>query len=372
MVNGFLAHADETDDSHAPSLTHPGCAIIPAALAVAERENAPGEEFLRAVVLGYDISSRIARMMSLTPGRLEGHATHSIGPLFGSMAAAASLAKLTPRQIRYALAYTGHQASGITSWPRDEEHVEKAFVFGGMGARNGVTSVLFAQSGFTGEENIFSGPGNFLDIFCPGREELPKWIDNLGSHYEISVTNIKKFCVGSPIQAAAEVMILLVQKYGLTAEKVKAIDVHLPPGGAQIVDNRTMPDINCQYIMAVILLDGRLTFKAAESYERMSDPKVLEVRSRVNLIGDPKFAGQERERPGLVRVHLTDGTMVEEFVSAVRGTPDNPMTRDEVEAKSVDLLKDVLGIERTKSLVGKIWELEKVKSVRELRPFLFA
>ena len=84
MVNGFLAHADETDDSHAPSFTHPGCAIVPAALAVAERENAPGEEFLRAVVVGYDISSRIARIMSLTPGRLQGHATHSIGPLFGS------------------------------------------------------------------------------------------------------------------------------------------------------------------------------------------------------------------------------------------------------------------------------------------------
>ena len=372
MVNGFLAHADETDDSHAPSFTHPGCAIVPAALAVAERENAPGEEFLRAVVVGYDISSRIARIMSLTPGRLQGHATHSIGPLFGSMAAAASLAKLSPRQVRYALAYTGQQASGITSWPRDKEHIEKAFVFAGMGARNGVTSVLFAQNGFTGEENIFSGPGNFLDIFCPGRDELPKWIDNLSSHYEISITNIKKFCVGSPIQAAAEAMTVLVQKHGLTAAKVKAIDVHLPPQGAQITDNRNMPDINCQYIMAVILLDGRLAFRAAESYERMSDPQVLEVRSRVNLIGDPRFADQERQRPGLVRVHLTAGTTVEEFVPAVRGTADNPMTRDEVEAKSVDLLQDVLGKRRTQSLVGKIWGLEKVKSVRELRPFLCA
>jgi len=92
----------------------------------------------------------------------------------------------------------------------------------------------------------------------------------------------------------------------------------------------------------------------------------------VNLIGDPRFADQERQRPGLVRVHLTDGTTVEEFVPAVRGTADNPMTRDEVEAKSVDLLQDVLGKKRTQSLVGKIWGLEKVKSVRELRPFLCA
>ena len=83
MVNGFSAHADETDDSHAPSFTHPGCAIIPAALAMAERENSSGEAFLRAVVLGYDVSSRIARVMSLVPCQIQGFSTHAIGPLFG-------------------------------------------------------------------------------------------------------------------------------------------------------------------------------------------------------------------------------------------------------------------------------------------------
>lgn len=372
MTNGYMAHADETDDSHAPSLTHPGCAIVPAALAMAERENAPGEAFLRAVVLGYDVSSRIARVMSIGPGRIQGHATHAIGPLFGATAAAASLAKLNPRQVCHAIAYAGQQASGITSWPRDQEHVEKAFVFAGMGARNGVTSALFVQYGFTGEDDIFSGDNSFLDIFCPGRDELPKWIDNLGSHYEISLTNIKKFCVGSPIQAAAEAMTAMVQEHRLSADKIKRIDVHLPPQGAQVVNNRTMPDINCQYIMTVILLDGQLTFKAAHMYERMSDPKVREVQARVHLIGDPQFSGQERQRPGLVRVHLADGQTVEKLVPAVRGTADNPMIRDEVEAKSLDLLQDVLGTERANSLIRTIWGLDKVKSARELRPLLSA
>ena len=150
MANGFMAHSDETDDSHAPSLTHPGCAIVPAALAMAERENASGEAFLRAVVLGYDVSSRIGRVMGIGDDRVYGHSTHAIGPLFGSTAAAASLAKFDLRQVRHALAYSGQQASGITSWGRDKEHVEKAFVFAGMGARNGVTSVMFVLHGFTG------------------------------------------------------------------------------------------------------------------------------------------------------------------------------------------------------------------------------
>jgi len=372
MVNAYMAHANETDDSHAPSLTHPGCAIVPAALAMAERENASGEAFLRAVVLGYDISSRIGRIMGGRLGRMQGHSTHAIGPLFGATAAAASLACLNPQQVRYALAYTGQQASGITSWTRDEEHVEKAFVFAGMGARNGVTSVLFVQQGFAGEDDIFSGDNNFLEIFCPGRNELPNWIDSLGSFYEISVTNIKKFCIGSPIQAPADALTTLIEEYSLTPDQVKGIDVHLPPEGAQVVNNRTMPDINCQYIIAIILLDGKLTFKAAHSYERMSDPKVREVQARVNLIADPQFSEQERQRPGLVRVHLADGRTVEKLVQAVRGTADNPMARCEIEAKCQDLLQDILGKDRANSLIGIICAVEKVQSVRELRPLLSA
>jgi 2-methylcitrate dehydratase PrpD len=124
--------------------------------------------------------------------------------------------------------------------------------------------------------------------------------------------------------------------------------------------------------MTVILLDGKLTFKAAQSYERMSDPKVREVQARVNLIGDPRFAGQERERPGLVRIHLTDGRTVEKLVPAVRGTANNPMTRSEVEVKCQDLLQDVLGKDRSNSLIGTIWGLEKMQSMRDLRPLLSA
>jgi 2-methylcitrate dehydratase PrpD len=372
MANGFMAHADETDDSHAPSLTHPGCAIVPAAQAMAERENASGEAFLRAVVLGYDVSSRIGRVMGVGDARVYGHSTHAIGPLFGATAASACLAKLNLRQVRHALAYAGQQASGITSWARDEEHVEKAFVFAGMGARNGVTAATFVQHGFTGEDDIFSGDYNFLEVFCPGRDQLTRWIDNLGTHFDVTVTNIKKFSVGSPIQAAADAMTSLVQEHKLTSDQVKAVDVHLPPQGSQVVNNRTMPDVNCQYIMSVILLDGKLTFRATQSYERMSDPKVREVQARVNLIGDPRFADQERKRPGLVRIHLTDGRTLEKLVPAVRGTADNPMTRSEVEVKCLDLLQDVLGKDRATALIQTIWGIENVQSVRALRPLLSA
>jgi len=133
------------------------------------------------------------------------------------------------------------------------------------------------------------------------------------------VTNIKKFCVGSPIQAAADAMTDLVQEHRLT-RKGEEDRRHLPPMGSQVVNNRAMPDINCQYLVAVILLDGKLTFEAAHSYERMADPRVRAVQARVNLIGDSKFAELERKRPGQVRVQMEDGRVFEKLVPAVRGT----------------------------------------------------
>lgn len=372
MANAMLAHSDETDDSHAPSLTHPGCAIVPAALAVAEREDASGEALLRAVALGYDVGCRIGRAMGGIGSRgVSGHATHSIGPMFGAAAAAAALAGLDARGVRHALAYTAQQASGITSWARDSEHVEKAFVFGGMGARNGVTSALFVQAGLTGEEDVFSGDFNFLDVFCPERDELAAWVASLGSHFEVLETNIKKFPVGSPIQAAAEALTLIVAEHGIAAGDVARLDVLLPPNGARIVDDRSMPDINLQYCMAVILLDGgRLSFDATHTYDRMSDPAVLDVRSRVTLSGTPEFAGMERQRPATVRVTLSDGRLLEQHVPAVRGTADNPMTHEDVEAKATELIASVLGTERTRAVVEVVWGLDERTRVSALRPLL--
>ncbi|MCH7608425.1 MAG: MmgE/PrpD family protein [Chloroflexi bacterium] len=372
MANAMLAHSDETDDSHAPSLTHPGCAIVPAALAVAEREDASGEALLRAVALGYDVGCRIGRAMGGIGSRgVSGHATHSIGPMFGAAAAASALAGLDARGVRHALAYTAQQASGITSWARDSEHVEKAFVFGGMGARNGVTSALFVQAGLTGEEDVFSGDFNFLEVFCPERDELAGWVASLGSHFEVLETNIKKFPVGSPIQAAAEALTLIVAEHGIAADEVARVDVLLPPNGARIVDDRSMPDINLQYCMAVILLDGgKLSFDATHTYDRMGDPAVLDMRLRVTLSGSPEFAGMERQRPATVQVTLSDGRVLEQHVPAVRGTADNPMTHEDVEAKATELIASVLGTERARAVVEEVWGLDERTRASALRPLL--
>ncbi|MGH7811824.1 MAG: MmgE/PrpD family protein, partial [Candidatus Binatia bacterium] len=109
LANGMLAHADETDDSHAPSLTHPGCGIVPAALAMAERERQNGMALVRAVALGYDIGCRLTLSLDPHQFREDGHSTHSFGPMFGAAAAAGALARLSERQVRHMLSFAAQQ-----------------------------------------------------------------------------------------------------------------------------------------------------------------------------------------------------------------------------------------------------------------------
>jgi 2-methylcitrate dehydratase PrpD len=200
LANGMLAHADETDDSHAPSLTHPGCGIVPAALAMAERERQNGMALVRAVALGYDVGCRLTLSLDPHQFREDGHSTHSFGPMFGAAAAAGALAGLSERQARHMLSFTAQQASGVSCWMRDPDHIEKSFDFGGMPARNGVAAATMVAQGFTGVDDVFAGERNFFVAY--GRKPEPgKLVDGLGAVYEIMNTNIKRWSVGSPIQA---------------------------------------------------------------------------------------------------------------------------------------------------------------------------
>jgi len=369
LANGMLAHADETDDSHAPSLTHPGCGIVPAALAMAEREGASGEAFLRAVALGYDVGCRLTMALDAYQFREDGHSTHSFGPMFGAAAAAAALARLNERQVRHCLSFTAQQASGISCWMRDEQHIEKAFDFGGMPARNGVAAATMVAHGFTGVEDAFSGERSFFVAY--GRKPEPeRLVDGLGERYEIMRTNIKRWSVGSPIQAPLDALELLGKGHGVRADDVERLVVRVAHQGANTTDNRAMPDICMQHLCAVMLIDGTVSFKAAHDEKRMRNPQVLALRKRVELRGDDELTKVMPSRQGIVELVLRNGTTLRHHTKAVRGTAENPMTRDEVDAKAYDLIAPVFGKARARRLCDAIWSVEKIANAAKLRTLL--
>src|SRR6185503_13352077 len=296
LANGVMAHADETDDSW-PSGWHPGCNVISSALAVGEKFGITGAHFTLAAALGYDLGARM--LTALRPGVFDTHkSTHSIGGIFGSGAAAACAAKLNSQQIRWVLDYTAQQSSGIAAWSRDTDHIEKGFAFGGMPARGGVTSALLVHSGWTGVDDILSGEDNFLLANAP-HGDLNALIDELGERYEIMRTSIKKWTVGTPIQAPLDALELMLKRRPIDPEQVREIVVRMDPR-TSVVNNREMPDVNIQHMLAVMLVDKTATFRAAHDKQRMQDSAILRHRAKVRL--DPA-AGQP-----LLTITLADGT----------------------------------------------------------------
>jgi len=371
LTGGMLAHADETDDSHAVSLTHPGCGIVPAALAMAERQHASGTALLRAVALGYDIGTRTSLALGGYEFSAQGHDTHSFGPMFGATAACASLAKLNVVQVRHAISYTTQQAAGLSNYARDTEHVEKAFQFGGLPARNGAAAVTMIASGMTGIDDAFSGDRNFFFAF--GSKAKPdELVRGLGQSYEVINTNIKRWTVGSPIQAPLDSLSNLIKAHKLKPDDVTKIVVRISKSGAKTVNDRSMPDINVQYMMAVMLLDGIATLEAAHDVRRMQDAKVMEVRRRVELIPDEELERALPSRQAIVEVTTRDGQTFRDHTKDVRGTAQNPMTREEVDEKAFNLLAPTLGKKRARELVDTVWNFERVNDVRALRRLLRA
>ena len=377
LANGMLGHADETDDSHAPSLSHPGCAVVPAALAMAEREGANGTAFLRAVALGYDVGCRLGMALHPYDFRTVGHSTHSFGPMFGSAAAAGALAGVNADQARWVLSYTAQQCSGISCWMRDEEHIEKAFDFGGMPARNGVAAAAMVAAGFTAVEDVFSGERNFFIAYDEthriGKPPEPqRLVEGLGTTFEIMNTNIKRWSVGSPIQAPLDSQLDLIRAHGIKAGDVEKLTVRVAHQGANTTDNRSMPDINMQHMCAVMLLDGIVTFISSHDEKRMKHPKVLELKRRIELHGDDELTRVIPSRQGIVELKLKDGRELRHHTKAVRGTAQNPMKRAEVDEKAYHLLAPILGSARARKLCDAVWALERVSNMRKLRPLLRA
>jgi 2-methylcitrate dehydratase PrpD len=369
LAGGMFAHADETDDFEPVTKAHPGCAVVPAAMAMAERDDRSGEEFLRAVTLGYDLCCRL--LMALGPDHVR--ATHrsaeGVSSTFGAVGAAASLARLDEKGMRYALSYAAQQVSGIWSWERDTEHIEKAFDFAGMGARNGATAALMAQAGFTGVPDVLDGEHNALIALA--REPRPEeMVAGLGSRFFVTETAIKVFSVGYPIQAPLDAFLELRRANGLNIENVERIVVRLPEDGARIVDDRAMPDVNVQYAIAVALIDGTLSFDASHSYERMRDPQVLAMKKRVQLIGDRALMDPAAPRSGRVEVTLRDGRTVSHFTRHAPGTKENPLDAAGVNAKARALMMPVIGGGQTDAVIERVNGLEKLRSFRELAALL--
>jgi 2-methylcitrate dehydratase PrpD len=379
FANAISAHADETDDVNNRARIHPGSSIVPAAVSLAEAYDRPGSALLTAVSLGYDIACavNIGAWKTFHAMQQSARTSHGVGQTFGAAAAAASLAQLTMEQTRHVLSYAAQQVAGIATMYRDPGHIGKAFTTSAMQAHSGVRAVELVRSGFTAVDDIFDVKPSAFDAIGEGGD-VSRVLHDLETTRHVTTTDIKQYPVGGPIQAAVQALTGLMNAHGLRAGDVTSIEVRLPTQGAYIVDNRTMPDICLQYILSVLLLDGRITFASSHDYERYQSAPVRDIMARIRAVPDATLdvaiddtnLRSRRTWRAIVAVNTRDGQTMRERVDTPRGTHENPMSWDDLTTKAFMVLEDVMSSDRIEDLVRWVRNVETAASARELRRFM--
>lgn len=365
LANGMAAHADESDDSHETSQTHPGCGVVPAALAVAEQIGATGDDFLRAISLGYEMTIRfgeaMAPAMSFARSSLSCHAW---GPLFGAGFAAGSLMQFDEDQYLVLLNYLVQEASGLTTWRLDRAHTLKSYVFAGMPASNAVKVAAMVRAGFTGAGDVLDPRDrNFFDAMPAGMQPDALY-RGLGQDFRILETDIKKYSVGFPIAAPIAALEDILAQTPLQAATVNELRLRYAGDWYKVIgDENKMPDLNLRYCLAVTVLDNGLTFAAAHDEARMHAADVKALGAKIVFL--PPDAGQDRFEARL-EVDTATGTLTARQGMQVLGRKDNPMTLAQVEAKACELLEMALTPQQARRLIAVCHDLPQAQDITRL------
>lgn len=367
FANAMTAHAAEINDFCPSAFVQPGPPILSTLLSIGETQNSSGKAVLRALITGYEIACRFPKALGIKNLREGGISNHGLAPVFGSAAAAASLLGMKENQIPDVLAYCVQQASGSYNWMRDEEHIEKAFVFAGMPARNGATAALLVQNGFTGNVDALQGSPGWLEstVFVGPESDMDrnKLIDGLGEQFEMPLVAYKRYPVGGPTQPTVEAMLTLVKQ--INPAEVKHIEIKMP-GKPEIFASAKMPALNLPYLCSVILEDGRLDFHAAQSHERFHQQSIRQKMECVSVLYDGSMETEPRTEPAKVSIRLSDGSTVEHYVEHVLGYPTRPMSHSDVEQKALELIVPVIGKQRARELVETVWNIESLGNIKQL------
>ena len=289
LVNGVATHAFELDDYHNAKL-HCGAAVIPAALAVAERLDSNGRDLLTAIVAGYEVMIRSSLALNPSAARLRGwHLTGVVGP-FGAAAACASLLKLNAEEAAWALGLAGTQGAGL--WAFNADGTMSKRLHPGKAAHSGVLAAELAQLGFSGPTQIYEfEDGGVLKAFSDNSDPAPL-THELGSAYRVDQNSIKPYCCCGSTHAYIDAALALRKKLGApwdTRKKVrvgtcKVVDVQC--GFDYLPSSALNAQMSLRYAVAVALIDGQV-LPAQFTDAKMADPAIVGLATAIELVPDP-------------------------------------------------------------------------------------
>lgn len=368
LANAVMGNVLDLDDTHRDSITHVGAVVIPAALAVAEREEASGKDLISSIVAGYECTCRVSTAV-FPSGWLRGFHPMSLSGTLGAAMAAAKILGLNSDQMMTALSFAATQACGLMAslWQGGDTRRLNP----GRAAYNGVAAALLAQKGFTGSPAILEGERGFCKAFTD-EHHIEKITEELGRRYEISRTSIKPHACCRHYHSALDATLQIRQEAGIDVDEIESINVvayenavtrpHNPVPLSVFDAQRSMP-----YCLALAILYGGVRPEHF-SEERIRDPKILALAKKVSISSDAELTKLfPQQWPSIVRIGTRSGKQYVSRVDLPKGEPENPLTREELLAKFSGLVVPVLGDKAAEEIARLVLdELDRLHSTAEL------
>jgi 2-methylcitrate dehydratase PrpD len=354
LANGAQSHALDFDDTHLPSIVHGAAPVAPVVLALGEWRSLPGAAAVTAFVAGFEVETRIGRVLGRALADRGWHVTGVLGH-FGAAAAAGKLLALDRHRLAHALGVAGTQAAGL----------EQSFgtmskpLHPGKAAMNGLLAALLAREGYTGATGMLDGahglPATFLGV-----TDLGAAVEDLGKRWEILENSTKPYAACHLTHATIDAGRALRDRLAPPAEAVEAVHCRVHPLVLKVA-NKTGPRTGLEakfslaYCAATALVHGDAG-EAAFADAGVGDPEIGRVMARVTVEADPAFTVGTAE----MTVRLAGGRVAEERVTAARGMPERPLGREELEAKFRGLARVVLPAARVEALLEALRRLPEL------------
>lgn len=367
MANATMAHSVDYDDTHLGSVIHQSCTAVPTALAVGEKVNATGKEILEAIIAGYEVNARLGLA---APAKFHGrgfHATSVIG-IFGSSLIAGKLMGLSIDQLADALGLAGSMASGILQCIIEGTWVKP--MHPGFASYNGILAALLAKEGSKGPTQVLEGRWGVFNAYLKGDNyDLNKATEGLGEKWETLNISIKPYPTCHATHSSIDAVRLIKEKYNIKPEDVKEITFYLPKLSIDLVveplKEKVRPSttygakFSIPYTAIVALNKGWVGLWDFTE-EAIRNPYVLKHTSKVKYAHNEIYDKYgEDSLPAKAKVVTVDGDAYEEEVIDHKGTPDNPLTKDEVITKFRDNIKFTKYRKIDGEIIDKILNIEK-------------
>ncbi len=366
FYNGTAAHAAELDDSFRDAMVHPGAATIAGALAVAQATAASGPAFLRAVVLGYELSTRIGVVMG-RPHYRHWHSTGTMGS-FGAAAAAACLMTLDEDATAHALAIAATFTAGLQQAFRAESMAKP--LHAGRAADAGVLAAQLAARGLRSSLDVLEGEGGLGRAMSDG----PDWSAigaTLGKDFHVTRLTFKNHVGCGHNFAAIDGALALQQQHGFTHGDILGLHLGVYQATLDIAPHRDPRDadqarFSLHYMVATALVHGSVRLAAFEPAQ-LNDAATRALMNRTTQALDPEVdAAFPGRRGARIRIQLRDGRMLERLQPDRKGDPELPLSDADLEGKLVELAGPAIGEAAARALIAGIWALQDAPTLATL------